>query len=436
MTRHVIIGTGVAGFSAAQTLRSLDPAAEIVLVSDDPHGFYSRPGLPYHLSGEIPEKQLFPNTKKGKPSLDIQRIKARVVRIDPASHKLELNPAGRLNYDRLLLATGAGSVPLEVPGSNLQGLVKLDDLEDARQILSQVRRARTAIVVGGGVVGIELAEGLAAQGIKVHYLLRGGWFWPNVLDEMEARLVECHLVQEGITLHHHEEIVEILGKRGKISGVRTSSGEVLRCDMLAVGIGVKARLELAREAGLKTERGILTDEYLQTSAADIFAAGDAAQIFDPQSGHALVDNLWFPARRQGSVAASNMVGIKQTYQRKVAMNVLLLSGVMTTIIGTIGSGREEGQTYTSRGSSETWQQLPNTIASESGTNKGHLRLMVGEQTLLGAVVMGDQKISKPLREMINTRMDITPIREQLLHASDQLGQFVMDFWLSNRGKIK
>jgi NADPH-dependent 2,4-dienoyl-CoA reductase/sulfur reductase-like enzyme len=414
---------------AAETLRSLDPVAEILLVSDDPHGFYSRPGLAYYLTGEIPEKQLFLNSKKGKLNLDIQYLKGHVTRLDPKSHLIELNTPGTLVYDRLLLATGASYVPLDVPGADLWGLVKLDDLEDTRQILSLVRRTKTAVVVGGGVVGLELVEGLVAQGIKVHYFLRGDWFWPNVLREVESRMIERYLAHDEVTLHHQTEIVEILGKSGKVTGVRTTRGDVMRCDMVAVGIGVKARVELAKAAGLKTDRGILANEYLETSAPDIFAAGDVAQIFDPRSGRSSIDNLWYPGRKQGRVAALNMGGQKQIYQRTVAINVLRLAGVMTTIIGSIGSGRDDGQVYTTRGSSETWQHLPNTIALESGSEVSRLRLMVGEHTLLGALVMGDQKISRPLREMINDHVDITPIRDQLLQSSAQMGQFVMDFWI-------
>jgi NADPH-dependent 2,4-dienoyl-CoA reductase/sulfur reductase-like enzyme len=432
MTRYVIIGIGIAGFSAAQTLRHLDPAAEIMLVSDDPHGFYSRPGLAYFLTGEIPEKQLFPFLKKGKQNLDVQRVIGRVTRLAPQSHSIEIDPSGTLVYDRLLLATGARSVPLNVSGGDLQGVVKLDNLEDTRKILSLRRRTKTAIVVGGGVLGIELVEGLAAQNIKVHYLLRGDWFWSNVLAEAESRMVERNLVHEGITLHHHTEIVEVLGKKGKVTGVRTTSGDVIRCEMLAVGVGVRACKELAQVAGLKTDRGILANEYLQTSDPDIFAAGDVAQIFDPLSGHSSIDNLWYPGRKQGRIAAVNMTGQNQMYQRTVATNVVRLADVMTTIIGAIGGGRDDSQVYTTRGSSESWQQLPNTIATESGTDLSQLRLMVGEHILLGAVVMGDQRISGPLREMINNQVNITPIRDQLLHSSAELGQFVMDYWIKTK----
>jgi NAD(P)H-nitrite reductase large subunit len=433
MTRYVIIGNGISGFTATQMLRSLEPVADITLVSDDPHGFYSRPGLAYYLTGEIPEKQLFPFLKKGKQNLAAQPVIGHVSRLDPQSHSIEIDPSETLSYDRLLIATGASSIPLNVPGGDLRGVVKLDDLEDTRKILSQIHHAKTAVVVGGGVVAIELVEGLVAQDIKVHYLLRGDWFWSNVLTEAEARMVERYLIHDGVTLHHHTEIGEILGKKGKVIGVGTTSGDVIRCDMMAVGIGVKACKELAQAAGLKTDRGILANEYLQTSDPDIFAAGDVAQIFDPSSGHSSIDNLWYPGRKQGRVAAINMTGQHQIYQRTVATNVLRLAGVMTTIIGAIGSGRDDSQILTMRGSSETWQQLPNTIATESGTDVSQLRLMVGEHTLLGALVMGDQKLSRPLRELINNQVDINPIRDQLLNSSAELGRFVMDYWIKSKG---
>jgi NADPH-dependent 2,4-dienoyl-CoA reductase/sulfur reductase-like enzyme len=432
MTRYIIIGTGIAGFSASETLRTLEPKAEILLVSDDPYGFYSRPGLAYYLTGEIPENQLYLFSKKGKLNLDVKHIKGHVTQLNPQAHAIRIDGSGRMTYDRLLLATGASAVPLGIPGENLRGMVKLNNLEDSRQILALARHTKSAVVVGGGVVAVELVEGLVALGVKVHYFLRGDWFWSNVLGEAESRMIERHLAHDEVTLHHHTEIAEILGKRDKVSGVRTAKGEVVRCDMVAVGIGVKPNKELAQSAGLKTERGILANEYLQTSDPDIFAAGDAAQVFDPISGHSSVDNLWYPGRKQGRTAAMNMAGQRQVYRRSVAVNVLLLAGIMTTIIGAVGSGRDEGPAYTTRGSSETWQQLPNTIATESGTEVSHLRLMVGEQVLLGALVMGDQKISRPLRDMINARVDISPIRPQLLQSDAQLGQYVMDYWIKTK----
>ena len=428
MTRYMIIGMGVAGISAAETLRTLDQSAEIVMISDDPHGYYSRPGLAYSLNGEIPEKSLYPFSEKDWKALHLRCITGHVTDLDPHAHQIEVHPSGPLVYDRLLLATGANAVPLNVLGMDLKGVVKLDHLEDAHQILSLCRHAKTAVVVGGGVIALELIEGLIAHKIKVHYLLRGDRYWTNVLDEAESRLIENRLVNDGVVLHFHTEIAQIQDRGGRVAAVRTTQGEVITCRLVAVGVGVKPRMQLAQEAGLKTERGIMTDEFLQTSAVDIFAAGDVAQVFDLTTKHSLIDNLWNPGREQGCIAARNMAGQRQPYYRSVAVNVLRLAGVMITIIGAVGSGRDEDLVSVARGSSETWLQLPNTIAMEINGELSHVRLMVGERTLLGALVMGDQKLSLPLQEMVAAQTDITPIRSQLLQPNASLGQVVLDFW--------
>ncbi len=432
MTRYVIVGTGVTGVAAISSLRNLERSAEITLVGDDPHGFYSRPGLAYYLNGELPEKQLIIFSKEDWKRLNIRYVWGLATRLNPQKHQLEIGSAGVLTYDRLLLATGSTAVPLTIPGANLRGVVKLDDFEDTRRIISLARHAKSVVVVGGGIIAVELVEGLLALGLKVHYFLRGERYWPNVLDEKESRLIEHRLAEDGVNIHFHTEAAEVLGKRDKVVGIRTTKGEIIRCEIVAVGVGVKPRMELAKAAGLATERGILTDETLQTSDPDIFAAGDVSQVRDPESGQSIIDTLWHPAREKGKVAALNMTGRIRKYKRTVAINVLRLAGVVIAIIGAVGGGVDDNLVSVARGSSETWRQLPNTISLESSDDVNHMRLMIGEQNLLGAIVMGDQKLSQPLKEIISTKMDITPIRH-LLQPGAPLGQIVMDFWSKTRG---
>lgn len=433
MTRHVIVGSGVAGIAAAEAIRASDPSAEITIVCEDPHGFYSRPGLAYYLSGELPEKQLYIYSKDDWRRLKIRFVTGAVTRIMPHEHRLELAGSGALPYDRLLLATGATAVHLDLPGENLHGVVYLDNMQDTRRILHQARRGRTAVVVGGGILALELVEGLRARRMQVHFFLRGDRYWPNVLDEAESRLVEDKLRHEGIHIHPKTEIAEILGRRNGVTAVRTTRGEVLPCGMVAFGVGVRPRIELAQAAGLATERGILVDDRMQTTQPDIYAAGDVSQVYDPQTGQKLLDLLWHPSRLQGRIAGLNMTGQEFVYRRTVAVNVLRLAGVMTSIIGAVGSGREDEVTMM-RGSSETWRQLPNTIAVASGGGVNLVRLLVGERTLQGAVVMGEQTLSLPLQELISTQADITPIRPQLLEPGAGLGQVLMDFWYTKSGK--
>lgn len=290
--RYVIIGTGVAGFSAVEAIRSADRAGEIVLIGDDPHGFYSRPGLAYFLTGELQDKTLFPKSREAYARLKFIYKKARVTGMDRQHKTLMLDNKTPLTYDKLLIATGASAIPLTVPGANLQGVLKLDDLEDARGILKHAKRGRTAIVVGGGITALELTEGLLAHGMQVHYLLRGNRYWSNVLDEQESRIVEARLQEEGVQLHFHSEVQEILGRSGKVVGVRLLNGQTMKCDLITYAVGIKPRLNLARTADLACDRGILVNEFLQTNDPDVYAAGDVAQVYDPISGRSVLDSLW------------------------------------------------------------------------------------------------------------------------------------------------
>jgi NAD(P)H-nitrite reductase large subunit len=287
------------------------------------------------------------------------------------------------------------------------------------------------VVVGGGITALELVEGLIARGVKVHYLLRGDRYWSNVLDEQESRIVEHRLQEEGVKLHFHSEIAEIMGKKGRVAGVLLKDGKSLKCDLVTYAIGIRPRLELAKQAGLEVDRGILVNEYMQTNDPDIFAAGDVAQVYDPISGRAVLDSLWTPARQQGYTAGLNMTGQKTAYVKSAPFNVTRLAGLTTTIIGMVGKGRDDDLVSIARGDSETWRHLPEAIVAQTGFDVNRLRLLVGEKTLLGAIVMGDQKVSFPLEKIISNRMDITPIRESLLAPNARIADLIAEFWTQN-----
>ena len=437
--RYVIIGSGVAGIAAIEAIRSLHPSSnrggdgdgvEIVLIGDDPHGFYSRPGLAYFLTGELHDKVLFPRTAEDYRRMNFRYLSGHVANIQCDSHYLQLDNKPNLTYDKLLIAVGAQALPMEVPGANLDGVLKLDHMDDAKRFLKHARRGKTAIVVGGGITALELAEGLRSRGMKVHYLLRGDRYWSNVLDEQESKIIEARLCEDGVTLHHHAEIIEVTGRNGQVNGVRLLNGQTLRCDLVAYAIGIRPRVELAKQAGLAIDRGILVNEYLQTNDPDIYAAGDVAQAYDPISGRSVLDSLWNPAREQGFTAGLNMAGKRTTYIKSVPFNVTRLAGLTTTIIGAVGRGRDDDLVGIARGDSETWRQLPDATIAQSGFEVNRVRLMVGEKTLLGAVVMGDQKLSLPLEKIIANTIDISSIRERLLLPNAKVADVIAEFWAS------
>jgi len=430
MTHHVLVGSGIAALSAAEAIRGADAAARITLVSDETGPFYSRPGLAYLLTGAIPERQLSIRSKAEVSALSIKRISARAEQLWPARHELRLSDDSILGYDRLLIATGAASIAPVFPGADLDGVVLLDGVDQARDFVGRAKKAQSAVVIGGGSTAIELAEGLQARGVQAHYFLRGDRYWSRVLDAEESALVEAGLARTGVAVHRRTEVVRVLGRNGRVVAVETSHGDTLKCQLVAVAIGVRPRVTLADEAGLEVDRGIVVSERMESSAADVFAAGDVAQAFDPALGRAVLDTLWSAAAEQGRVAGLNMAGRPTVFHRHVALNVTQLGDLVTTVIGEVGGSEDPDLITITRGQSEAWSGATEgtTLVRHDATDR--IRIHINDRTILGAVIMGDQALSLPLTRLIANRVDITPIRDTLIERPEMLASTLLDFWHS------
>ena len=433
MSRHIIIGTGITGISAAEAIRDLSSTDDITLITDDPARFYSRPGLAYYLVDEVPEKQLYSYTKEDFENLNATLINEKVTRINKDDHSVTLGDGRILYYDKLLIATGSSASLPSIPDkTELKGIVKLDTIDDAKHIRKLCKKARAAIVIGGGITALELVEGFLANGVKTHYFLRRDRYWGKVLDETESRIIEQRLKEEGVLIHYHTEIAEITEKEGKVTGVHTKDGKNIRCDIIAYAIGIRPNKKLAEIIGIETERGILVDEYMKTSIPDIYAAGDVAQVYDPYSGNYVLDSLWGTARLQGRVAGQNMSGKSEKYTKDVPFNVTRLAGLTTTIIGLVGSGKDEDLVGIARGDSETWRQLPDAIVCQQSLDVNHMRILIGDKIFLGAIVMGDQTFSKPLYHLIARKADISEIKGKLLEPDAPIADILALYWIEGR----
>jgi NAD(P)H-nitrite reductase large subunit len=438
MQRYVMIGSGAAGWAAAEAIRRRDRSGEITILTSDPHGYYSRPGLAYYLTGEVNENQLHPFQQDFWNDLKVRWHVEPVTAVHPGQQLVQFKSGKTLPYDRLLLATGSTALLPDVPGIHLEGVVKLDDLEDARQILKLARRGETAVVVGGGITALELVEGLVERGLRVHYFLRGERYWNSVLDPTESRIIEERLTGQGVRIHYQTSLVEIQGEKGRVRAVVAnqagSPGVRIPCRMVAVAIGIRPRKELADGAGLGVKRGILATTTLQTSNPSIFAAGDVAEVINPASGQSVLDSLWHPALEMGAVAGANMTGECQRYTKLIPYNVTRLAGLVTTIIGQIASqpdaaaGDSDLNGGIMRGDSETWRQMPEAVVAQTFQDSNRLRLYIRQNTIAGALVMGRQEISRPLQHLIRSRVDITSIRAALLTPQADLTGILHTFW--------
>jgi NADPH-dependent 2,4-dienoyl-CoA reductase/sulfur reductase-like enzyme len=423
MTTHLLIGGGIAALSAAEAIRRADPAAALVMVTHEGHGFYSRPGLAYLLAGAIPEKQLMIRERADLRELGLEVRVDQVVGLDPIGHVAQLARGGALRYDRALIATGASALVADFPGGLLSGVVHLDGLDDARAIIARTRKAKTAVVVGGGPTALELAEGLRARGLKVHYLMRGPRYWASVLDPSESQAIEDALVAEGIEVHPRTKIARAVGDdQRRVVAIETDRGDELRCDLVAVAIGVAPNVGLARAAGLTVDRGVVVDEYLQTSAPDVFAAGDVAQIRDPATGGSHLDVLWSTALRSGRAAGRGMAGVRRPYRRQASLNVTRLGGVIVTVIGAVGPApggdADEDLLTIARGDSEAWRARPPAWTVEHRREACRIRVVVDATRVLGAVVLGDPAASRALCRLIDRQVDIAALRPGLERDPD------------------
>ena len=425
--RYLLVGTGPASIAAAEAIRTRQAEAEIVIVGAESAGYYSRPGLAYYLANEVPERRLSPFRPEDFARLRVRVLLARATRLDPVSHLVTLQTGEQLPYDRLLIATGARAMPLTVPGSDLDGVVKLDHLDDARDLVRRSRRAKAAVVVGGGITALEIVEGLHARGVKAHYFMRGGRYWKNVLSEAESRLVEEGLRKIGVQVHYNTELAQIVGRKGRVVAVETQTGDRIPCDLLGVAIGVVPQKDLAEEAGLRCARGVLVDQHLRTSHEHIFAAGDVAEVEERSTDRGTLEVLWSSAVAKGRAAGLAMSDdYTRPYSKAAPLNVTRLAGYTVTIMGAVGGGEDADVAGIVRGDSETWRHGGRATSMEWQEGKARIRLALRESTIAGAVVMGDQTLSFPLQQLVSSHVDVDPILDRLTQPSAAVGDLLMD----------
>ncbi len=426
-THHLLIGSGIASLAAAESIRRLDAHARITMVSSEDAPFYSRPGLAYLLTGEVPERQLHIRSEEEIAALRLERVTATVTALDTAAHRVMLSDGRALAYDRLLIATGAESIRGDFPGADLDGVVQVDGLDEARDFVRRADAAKAAVVIGGGSTALELVEGLQARGVATHYLLRGERYWSKVFDAVESAIVEARLMMDGVQVHRFSSVKQAVGRLGVLVGVETDRGEQIACDLLAVAVGIRPRLALARSAGIACERGIVVNAYLESSAPDVFAAGDVAQVFDPVTGVSLLDTLWASALQQGRIAGLNMAGTRVAHRKRAPINVTRVGGITATIIGAVGSGDDPDLITLTRGQSERWMTSADAWTVSGAKFGDRLRVMVSGQAIVGAVVMGDQRVSRALAHLVGEAVDISELRPALEADPTDALDLLLDF---------
>ncbi len=319
---YAILGNGIAGTTAARHLRKADSGARITLISDETDHPYARTALMYVFMGHVRYQDTKLYEDRFWADNRIERRRARVARVAPAARHLVMADGSTLPYDRLLVATGSSPVRAGWPGETLAGIFPLYGIGDVERLDAHVGRGEgvgRAVVVGGGLTGVELTEMLHSRGVPVTFLVRDARFMGKTLPPEESHLVEAEIRRHGIDLRMETEVARFTGEN-RVEGVVTAGGETIPAGVVGATVGVRPNLAALDGSGIETAQGVLVDEFLQTSAPDVFAAGDCAQWRSPERGHAPVEQLWYSARRQGFFAARNLLGEGVPFEKGVFFN--------------------------------------------------------------------------------------------------------------------
>jgi len=407
---YLILGCSAAGIAAAEAIRQVDRATSITMVSAENVPAYARCLLPELLTGRFSPPELgwreedFYVRNKIKLILDNP---AR--RLHPRSKTVELADGTEVKYERLLLATGARSAALSVPGANLA--VSLRTLAETERIFKEAEKEKEAVILGAGPVGLKAAVALSRTGMQVTVVEQAAWIMPAFLEEESARILQDVLQKEGIEFITGQRVksIKIMEEPGltqdRIKKIELAGGKCLTAGVVLNTTGILPNKELVTEAGIATEQGIVVDRYQQTSLPDVYAAGDVCQVKDELTGRAVIPGRWDIAVEQGRVAGYNMAGGKRVVNEYIAMHAgqYGLLPVVTLGLGNAKPDREY-RIYTL---AQPERGLYRRLVFLNGRLVGAIFLGdVSRAGVFAALIRSGKEVAKEAPEMLKGRLPV------------------------------
>lgn len=405
---HIIIGAGPAGVTAAQTLRENAPEDQITLIGDEPEAPYSRMAIPYLLVGNIDEQGT--HLKQAGDFFANQRIEVRrerVASLNASGQSLKLHGGDELKYDRLLIATGSRPSRPPVPGMDLPGVLSCWTLDDARRIIDATHKGSRVVLIGAGFIGCIILEALQKRGVDLTVVETGDRMVPRMLNDKAGGLLKNWCQQQGVRVLTSTQVAAIDSTTDAFQ-VRLDSGDTLDADLVITATGVKPNTDFLSGSDVKVDQGVVVDKRLQSSDANIFAAGDVAQGFDFSTGYFSVQAIQPTATEHGRIAALNMLGADIKHHGCINMNVLDTLGLISCSFGAwMGvDGGDSAELYN-----------PETFR--------YLSLQFEGDVLIGASSVGWTQHIGVLRGLIESRIHLGAWKERLLRDPGQLMEAYM-----------
>ncbi len=307
--QYVIVGGSIAATTALNVIRTNRPDAEIQIVANEAVPFYYRALIPFLLdNSRTVDEILF--TEQPTNDKRVQFHHDRCIGVDPNHKVIGLASGKSFSYDKLLLAAGSSPNTPDIPGVASQGVFTLRNLGETLKVREALKECKNAVVIGGALAGIKMAEALQNTGLQVTVVEQRSHILPFIADTESAQRIEKNLCQKGVKIHAHDSAEEILETGGKATGVQLASEKIIPADLILLMVGIRPNVEFLADSGIDVDLAVLTDQGMQTSVPDIYAAGDMVQIHDAVIGKDVVSALWGNAVHMGRTAGYNMSGIK------------------------------------------------------------------------------------------------------------------------------
>lgn len=389
--RFVIIGNGVAGVNAARIIKNKDSEAEVHIYAEEAYHYYSRPRLINFLPGEISLDELYfyPEQWYKEKGIEVH-LNSRAEKIDLSQKKIVLSHSEEISYERLLLATGSSPSLPPIKNVEKQGVFTLRTLADALAIRDYAKKTQNAIVIGGGVLGLEAARGLKALGLDVTVMEFFPRLLPRQLDEEGAGILKRLIENTGINVFLNSTTSEILGD-AEARGILLSDQQRVNGELILISAGIRSNIDLAKEAGIAVNKGIVVNNYLATNFPDIYAAGDVAEH------QGKIYGIIPAALEQSEVAASNMLGEAVEYQGTVPSNTLKVVGIDLTSIGIVNP-EEDG-----------YEEL-RMVDEDRGIYK---KAVIKDGLIVGAILLGEKKDVAVMSKIIKRGVNVAQLKDKL-----------------------
>ncbi len=405
VSKYVIVGACAAGIGAVEAIREVDSKGEITVISEERCPHYSRPMISDFVSGrtDLAKMKTRDDQFWQKQAANILSGK-KATSLNPAEHTISLEDGTKVVYSKLLLATGGKPFVPKMEGQEKEGVYTFTNISDAEHLAQRINSgaAKSAVVIGAGLIGISITEALVKRGVKVTMVELQDKILSLLLDAKASDIVAASVRKAGVNIVTGQSVQKILGKPGNDSAVGSvllTRGEEVPCDMVIVAIGVIPRTELVVGTAVKTGRGIIVDSFMQTSVPDVYASGDVAETYDFVLNQNRTLPLWPLAVLEGKIAGYNMAGKKQEYSGGTNMSSLKYFGIPIVSIGMANPKPDPALEI----------QLREDPAK--GTYK---KLVMKDGVIVGMTFLGDIERSGILFYLIKNRVNIKEFQEKLL----------------------